>query len=446
MRAYGTDTMTKSQLRIGSFFGRPAPASTPPSTPDDVSSGVSSRRSSICGLELEKPKLDNKGTPLKNCEYEKVFPPFFVFEGTDIALANRFLLGRENEITTMPNLSGTAVVTLSDVLQTMRSSRRRGVKRARVQGVRELHDVAEALNNDTVDLTTETSTNVLGTIPLKYISFYHKYLDHNIRPPYHGTFTRKISPRSSSKLPRNPFHRGIPDTNYDYDSEEEWEPPQEGDEDINIEDSESEDEGDEADMEDFLDDENDNIRRKIVVRESEPISSGLCWQYEVQSDTPFRMQDFQIDVLDDAHQFPIDPHSTRYWAKPAKSPMKVEKPDEVTTKMQPPRMPLSSISTPNVITNSVFMPALHNKIKEERDDSKPLASARASKAIKRIPDHLLPSFKAAISGSDLTKAGLIEILKKQFPKCSKDAIKDTLSAVAVREGAKEADKKWVLIA
>ena len=33
----------------------------------------------------------------------------------------------------------------------------------------------------------------------------------------------------------------------------------------------------------------------------------------------------------------------------------------------------------------------------------------------------------------------------RFPKVAKDVIKDTLTAVATREGAKEADKIWVLI-
>lgn len=76
----------------------------------------------------------------------------------------------------------------------------------------------------------------------------------------------------------------------------------------------------------------------------------------------------------------------------------------------------------------------------------------------------MSDFKNAIQGSNLTKAGLIEILKKQyvitsqrkgrwidilmflsrFPKTSKDAIKDTLTTIADRVGTKEADKRWVV--
>lgn len=57
----------------------------------------------------------------------------------------------------------------------------------------------------------------------------------------------------------------------------------------------------------------------------------------------------------------------------------------------------------------------------------------------------MPAFKQAISGSDLSKVGLIEVLKKKFPGKSGAAIKSTLELVAKRVGAKEADKRWVLI-
>jgi chromatin assembly factor 1 subunit A len=57
----------------------------------------------------------------------------------------------------------------------------------------------------------------------------------------------------------------------------------------------------------------------------------------------------------------------------------------------------------------------------------------------------MPAFKAAIEGSDLSKVGLIEVLKKKFPGRSGAAIKGTLEVVARRVGAKEADKRWVLV-
>lgn len=57
----------------------------------------------------------------------------------------------------------------------------------------------------------------------------------------------------------------------------------------------------------------------------------------------------------------------------------------------------------------------------------------------------MPAFKAAIQGSDLSKVGLIEVLKKKFPGRSAAAIKGTLETVARRVGVKEVDKRWVLL-
>lgn len=57
----------------------------------------------------------------------------------------------------------------------------------------------------------------------------------------------------------------------------------------------------------------------------------------------------------------------------------------------------------------------------------------------------MPAFCAAIQGSDLSKVGLIEVLKKKFPGRPAAAIKATLEAVAKREGVKEVDKRWRIV-
>lgn len=64
---------------------------------------------------------------------------------------------------------------------------------------------------------------------------------------------------------------------------------------------------------------------------------------------------------------------------------------------------------------------------------------------KLVPEEDMPAFKQEIEGSNLSKIGLIEVLKKKFPGRSGAAIKDTLELVAKRVGAKQADKIWVLI-
>lgn len=57
----------------------------------------------------------------------------------------------------------------------------------------------------------------------------------------------------------------------------------------------------------------------------------------------------------------------------------------------------------------------------------------------------MQNFKTEIEGSNLSKVGLIEVLKKKFPGRSGAAIKATLEVVAQRVGVKEADKRWVLV-
>jgi chromatin assembly factor 1 subunit A len=62
-----------------------------------------------------------------------------------------------------------------------------------------------------------------------------------------------------------------------------------------------------------------------------------------------------------------------------------------------------------------------------------------------IPDEHLLAFKAEVQGKDLTKIGMVEALKKVFPKIPKDAITNTLSVVAARVGPTEKEKRWVLV-
>jgi chromatin assembly factor 1 subunit A len=72
-------------------------------------------------------------------------------------------------------------------------------------------------------------------------------------------------------------------------------------------------------------------------------------------------------------------------------------------------------------------------------------SSKPAKAKRMIPSEHLPAFKAEIEGKDLTKIGMVEALKKMFPKIPKDAITNTLSVVAARVGPTEKEKRWVLI-
>ena len=129
-----------------------------------------------------------------------------------------------------------------------------------------------------IDLTQpldRSPLQLLRALPVKYLKYYE-----DVRPPYIGTFTRRPkSSRSYSKLCRKPcISRDLPDINYDYDSEAEWEEPGEG-EDLDSE-GELDDEGDDEadDMDGFLDDEGaEQARKRIFGGDMVPIQTGICW-------------------------------------------------------------------------------------------------------------------------------------------------------------------------
>ena len=130
----------------------------------------------------------------------------------------------------------------------------------------------------------------LKSVPRKYIRFCE-----DVRPPYNGTYTKIISPLKISRLSRNPFSRQRPDTNYDYDSEAEWEEPEEG-EDLVSEDEEPDVDEEEDEMDGFLDDEDAQDakpKRRALLGDLEPSSTGLCW---ADSDGP-DLSSYAIDML-----------------------------------------------------------------------------------------------------------------------------------------------------
>jgi chromatin assembly factor 1 subunit A len=162
-----------------------------------------------------------------------------------------------------------------------------------------------------------------------------------------------------------------------------------------------------------------------------------------------------MDVLHDDTRFPIDPYSNSHWSQPLKTtPLKgriqSSDADQPLPAMQPPRLPLGPVNSQNNLLKKMIVgkTSLDDGPvqKENREPLSQNQSAAGKKPVKTITSDLLPAFKAAVSGSDLNKIALVEILKKQFPKCPKEAIKGTLETIAVRQGAKEVDKRWVLIA
>jgi chromatin assembly factor 1 subunit A len=445
-------------MRLGTFFQKPAQASTPPSIPEDVSSGVSSRRSSITSIDGELPDTAFKNTRVIPADFRKWFLPFFVESDMEVAPANRFIASLHAlDLPEVDRLIKEHQKTLDieppEVLtQCLQNSHTRARKGKRFLPVRKLVEQIESSHSAPIDLTsnsvTQSDRKLLEAVPMKVLSY-----SVDVRPPYQGTFTRVVSPKSIRKISRRPHTRLLPDIDYDYDSEGEWEPPEDDDEDLNSEDEEGSIDNEDEEMGDFLDDADDVAKRRMIVGDVEPVSTGLCWQVSGAAVEAF-MKQYRMDVLDDAHlPFPIDPFSTKYWTKPAKPSPVTQGATVAVTTMQPPRLPLASVSANNTLLNGqggFISASVLPLIKTEGENAAlPISKQRGraadpSKPLKLISPDLLPAFKHAVEGSDLTKAGLIEILKKQFPKVPKDVIKDTLGAVAHRSGVKEVDKRWIL--
>jgi len=376
---------------------------------------------------VERPVLDlprDTDGPA-NPEYEKWILPFYVPPLADVAPYNRFKLSRQSDF----EVTTDSTATVGEVSEHFGRPRKRMKK---TMPVKEIISSIQVSGLDLAELDS-AALDALGQTPYKYLHFRE-----DVRPPYQGTYTRLVSPRTSRKISRNPFTRGLPDKNYDYDSEAEWEPPGEDDEELDDEEMSDADDA-EDEMADFLDDEDDISRRKGPLTDMEPVSSGLCWAGQASNDRSINLEQYRIDFLHDSTKFPIDPFSTKHWVDELRPKPAVKA--ESSASMQPPRQPLASLS-PNFLAGMKPDAATDSKAVSTSTQKK---ASGNNKPLKIVEPEYMEDFKKAINGSDLTKAGLIEILKKQFPKCSKDAIKDTLGAVAERKGKKEADKRWHLI-
>jgi chromatin assembly factor 1 subunit A len=254
-----------------------------------------------------------------------------------------------------------------------------------------------------VDLTKDASntpTDVLRSIPVKFL-FYGE----DVRPPYKGTWTRPVNSTLARKMALKPLTQELPDVVYDYDSEAEWDDADEG-EDIDIEDNEEEEE-EEEEMEGFIDDDNAPqylARRGLPANEVEPVCSGLQWQDAdgkmrsadpKYADADFR--EFEVCFLLDPSPSTIDPFTRAYWDPEPKQTMSSMLP--LTSSMGPPRLPLSDRTNGQ---GTIQATLVNGKV------------PKAAKVGPRlVPADVLPAFRDAVDGSDLTKIALIEALKKQ---------------------------------
>jgi chromatin assembly factor 1 subunit A len=228
-------------------------------------------------------------------DYEKLFPSFFVKAHTRLALWNRFSQDEGGKGDTSAKLDrflshdgSSSVANTTSALRTEfdlkllnTHLRRRLPRRGARLPVKEIVARLNGTAINPVDLTNpvpqkavQNPINLLKAIPTKFLKF-----PEDVRPPYIGTYTKVLEGRTTTKLSRNPFFRALPLTDYEYDSEAEWEEPEEG-EDLDSEGEEEVEEDDGEDMEGFLDDRDaDEVKkRRPIIGDLEPTCTGLCWE------------------------------------------------------------------------------------------------------------------------------------------------------------------------
>ncbi|KZF20385.1 hypothetical protein L228DRAFT_250071 [Xylona heveae TC161] len=480
----------KAQLRLNAFFAKPAPkpaaesGDAAPEAPAERTerprAGSPEARNSPSGSRLSSQSPGKT----RQSDYRHDFQSFFLHPHTRVAPINRFSrdrealqCGREKIDSSLqqaecdrPPLEPVNFAELLHLPTTQRCPRGKKYPRtARV--IAQMHGSSE---NNPVDLTgsgdgskARKPTDMLKDVPLKYLRFAE-----DVRPPYVGTFSRQPGDDSALRRGRNPFQRALPETNYDYDSEAEWVEPEEGEE-LNSEGEEelSEDDGD--DLEGFLDDEGEGAgtavnKRRLLTGDLEPVSTGLCWAgspgdgKKQRASDHFNLHDYKMEIIHENHYSSINPFSTEYWQKP--EPVSVPHPasvspassasaknsNKLTDMLRP---PLHAASRPhpgiNTLGASPLRTSSHsqgteNEVALAQQKQTPSRGRQVTRKASLSPEELV-EFKQAVHGSDLTKAGLIEVLKKRFPKHSKDIIKDTLTSIAQRVGTKEADKRWAVL-
>lgn len=434
----------RSQLRLNAFFTKPkaSPTVTPASptkyrSAEQETSPSKSRHSALTTPDIASSAVPSPGKSVLT-DYEKRFLPFF--------LPANAVMAPNNHFRDLPEASDLTSDRVEQVLQsTLSTSQIQAELAEAIQAdsdnsvpvktsVQEIISRLHGTPDKPIDLTKHDAADtdmsplqLLKAIPMKYIHF-----EQDVRPAYYGTYTRPLPPLPSKHLARSAWSCVLPNTDYDYDSEAEWEEPEEGEDIL----SEGEEDGEsldgDDDMEAFLDDENDSPKRKrpIIMAELEPDCSGLCWEddqrqmrKEDSSNECPTFHGFRMGILLEKAPATIDPFSTVYWEKDVKTKSTPATSGATTTSnndsstMQPPvRVPLQP--RPNGGNSKIMedfagkpaatqiTPATVTRGPKPKTDG-------SGKAKRMVPPEQLEEFKRAVDGSDMTKIALVEDLKKR---------------------------------
>ena len=124
-------------------------------------------------------------------------------------------------------------------------------------------------------VTREQAMDLLADTQIKYLHF-----EEDVRPAYHGTWTKPLMPQEWKHMSRNPCGSKMSILDYDYDSEAEWDDAEEG-EDVMSNGDEEEEEDEDEDMNDFLDDTEDVNNpgpKRYIAGQLNPVCSGIQWE------------------------------------------------------------------------------------------------------------------------------------------------------------------------
>lgn len=431
--------MKQSQMRLGAFFGKPKTDAKSSGTAlvDANQNIINNTPSSLSDAPVQNansaPTSPQKAFKQNaKSDYDRYFLPFQLPSTAIMAPNNQYMEDPEKRATAMSRLENLisqqdATMESVNLRGTFGRPRRRGIQMASiVQIVNRLNGSSD----NPIDLTTQGGSQdplkLLKQIPMKYLHF-----GEDVRPPYYGTYTKPHATHEEAKLARNPFSRSLHEADYDYDSEAEWEEPEEG-EDLDSDGEEDADDSGDEEMEDFLDDEEDTqVKRRLINTDLEPVSTGICWEdaQGVSKDdsgaisTEFK--EFKMGFLlrkcinvserpplmsPEPQPTSIDPFSTAYWAPPpppVTAPTSTPKDGTITSMMQPPRLPLPQRPV-NSMMNSLNTTPLKAASGKRGKQPRPAGVQRM------VPPDQLAAFKAEIEGKDHTKVAMIEALKKAY--------------------------------
>lgn len=345
-----------------------------------------------------KKASPSKQPPVLGHEESTVFKPFHLKQHMQIAaLAPR---SSEDEALFDDELTSWTAEHPCNIRLSLRLD-----KRGRKHDRQTRHIKSQTLRDRLLEVSNVPIEQRFQDINYKLIQFHS-----DVRPAYFGTVTTTPAARGLV-TGRCPCVK-TDDLNYDYDSEADW---------IEGEDDDAGEElGDDDDIsvaskdsysgesDDFLDDE-DNPRPREDRGTSEYLMPSILGIFHALDCAP--VQHMHLQKLVDT-DLPIDPFEN-YWDPISTS---CENSKDFTAETAPLNaVPLkkTSITTPGI------------------------AAA--------FPDSLLPAFRKAIQGCNLTKINLVEKLRIEFKphKVSKRAIEDKLSEVAQRQGKSQHDV-WTL--